>query len=312
MILFVCHIVCSAFVVSRKFKEVNAAISYSVFRICLTLSFPFLVASIYAYLYTFVIVEKFVQTKDRIEKAIIAAVTPAIAFPITAFAKYIVLRKSSEIISIDRTFVLCYFLRGGSILLYRTMQSGFQYIWLFVGLSLLHGASNILSKATLQLRIKIWKSFLTCFNKICSCPRLELQDSDSPRIRRLNADLEIQNILFEYSTLIVGQMYLVGYLVLSYEVPLWFVIKDSLIKIAISLGIDFVSNIITVFIQIHFYDIPMQRVWQKYWRRHVAANALMIIVFVSYLSTVLLSVFSVSNHTLKEEHKLRNCTSFTF
>ena len=147
----------------------------------------------------------------------------------------------------------CYFLRGGSILLYRTMQSGFQYIWLFVGLSLLHGASNILSKATLQLRIKIWKSFLTCFNKICCCPlRLELQDSDSPRIRRLNADLEIQNILFEYSTLIVGQMYLVGYLVLSYEVPLWFVIKDSLIKIAISLGIDFVSNIITVFIQIHF------------------------------------------------------------
>ena len=175
-----------------------------------------MVACFYVYFYNFVIVPKFVQTKDRIRKAIIAAVNPAMVFPITAIAKYIVLRKSSEIISPDRTFVLCYFLRGGSIVLYRTMQSGFQNIWLFVGLSLLHGVSNILSKATLQLRIKIWKSFLTCFNKICCGPRLELQLSDSPRIRRLNADLEIQNILFEFSTLIVSQMFLACYLVLSY------------------------------------------------------------------------------------------------
>ena len=282
------------------------------FRIFLTLSFPFLAACLCVYVYMFVVVQKFVETKDSIKKAIIAAVTPAMAFPLTAIAKYIVHRKSSEIISPDRAFVLCYFLRGGSIVLYRTMQSGFQYMWLFVALSLLNGVSNVLSKATLQLRIKIWKSFLTFFNKICCCPKLELQPSDSPRIRRLNSDLEIQNILFEYSTLIVSQMFLACYLVLSYEVSFWSVTKDSLIRIAISLGIDFVSNIITVFIQIHFYDIPMQRVWQNYWRRHVTANALMLILFVSQFSTVLLYVFSVNNRLFEEEDKLRNCTSFTF
>ena len=77
--------------------------------------------------------------------------------------------------------------------------------------------------------------------------------------------------------------------------------------IAISLAIDFAFNIMSVFIQIHFYDIPIQKIWMKYWRRHVIANAVMIIVFVAYFGTVLIMVFA-DNNTLKE-FKLRNCTT---
>ena len=62
---------------------------------------------------------------------------------------------NSVIIAADKAYALCYFLRGGAIGLYRKMQSDFQNIWLFVGLSLLHDVSNVLSKATLNLRIKI-------------------------------------------------------------------------------------------------------------------------------------------------------------
>jgi hypothetical protein len=279
-----------------------------VFRIFFILSFAFLGACLFAYIYTFIIIKYFRETEGKIKKAIIAALTPGTIFPLTAFIKYIVLRKSSEIITPDRAFVLCYFMRGATIVQYRTMQSGFKDIWLFVGLSLLHGVSNVLSKATLNLRIKIWKFFVKCLNRICCGPRLEVQLLHSPRTRRFNADLEIQNILFEYTTVILSQAFLACYLVMSYDVPSWQVIKASLIRVAISLAIDFAFNIISVFIQIHFYDIPMQKIWTKYWGRHVIANAIMIIVFVAYFGTVLIRVVADDNYTSKA-YKLRNCTT---
>jgi hypothetical protein len=265
--------------------------------------------------------------------------------PLNVIAKYIAIRKSSEIITPDRAFALCYFVRGCSIVLYRTMQSGFQNIWLFIGLSLLHGVSNVLSKATLNLRIKIWKSFIKFYNRSCCGPRLSMQPLNSPTIHRFNADLEIQYILFEYTTVILSQAYLacnelryptlfwyptlfsISYFdilpyisisypifdilfcqVMSFDILPWQVMKRSLIKIAISLAIDFVFNTISVFIQIHNYDIPMRKVWLKYWRRHVTINAFMLIITVSYFGTPLVSVFAGQTY-MSKDYELRNCTS---
>jgi hypothetical protein len=74
------------------------------------------------------------------------------------------------------------------------------------------------------------------------------------------------------------------------------------------MAIDFAFNILSVFIQIHYYDIPMQNVWMKYWLRHVFANAFIMICMVAYFGTSLVSVFSGLQNMLKE-YKLRNCTS---
>ena len=301
-------ILCGAYLVGLKFKKVNPAISCSMSRIIFILSFTSLCSCLATYMYAMIFVKYFRETENRIQKAIIAAFTPGMAIPLNALAKYIAVRKSSEIIYPDRAFALCYFIRGCSIVVYRTMQSGFQNIWLFIGLSLLHGVSNVLSKATLNWRIKIWTFVIKFYNRSCCGPRLTVQPLNSPRIRRFNADLEIQNILFEYSTVILSQTYLACYLATSFDVPPWQVIKSSLIKIAISLAIDFVFNIISVFIQIHHYDIPMQKVSSKYWLRHVTINSFMIIITVSYFGPSLLSVFMNNNDMLKD-YKLRNCTS---
>ncbi len=230
-LLFVLSIVCGAYLVARKFKKVNPATSYSVFCIFFILSFAFLSSSLLAFIHTFTIIKYFRETEGKIKKAIFAALIPGVSFPLTAVVKYLAVRKSSEMITPDRAFVLCYFVRGASIVLYRTMQSGFQDIWVFVGFSLLHGVSNVLSKATLNFRIKLWKFFIKYFNRICCGPRLEVQPLNSPRIRRLNADLEIQNILFEYNTIIFSQAYLACYVVISYDVPPWETIKASLIRV---------------------------------------------------------------------------------
>ena len=254
------------------------------------------------------IIKYFKETEGKFKKAVIAALTPGLLFPLTAIVKYVVLRKSSEIITPDRAFVLCYFIRGASIMIYRTMQSDFKNIWLFISLSLLHGVSNVLSKATLNLRIKMWKTFMKCINNTCCGVRLQVQALNTPRIRRLNADLEIQNILFEYTTVIWGQAYLAYYLTMSFDIPPWQTIQNSLTRIAISLALDFVFNLISVFIQIHYYDIPMRKVWTTYWLRHVIANALIIINIVSYFGPWLITVFEGYKYTSKE-YKLRNCTS---
>ena len=309
-LMFMFSVLCCAYLVARKFKKVNPSTSYSLLRICLTLSLTFLGSVLLADIYTFVVIKYFKETKGRVEKAIIAALTPAITFPFTAVVKYIALRKSTEIIFPDRAFVLCYILRGGSIILYRTMQSGLQNIWLFIALSVLHGVSNVLSKATLNFRMKFWTLLVKSIINPCCGLSLEILPLDSPRIRRFNADLEIQNILFEYTTVILSQAYMVCYFVMSFNVPPWLVIKASLIRISISLTIDFLFHIISVFFQIHFNDIPMRRVWLNHWRRHVTANAFVIVCIVLYFGTPLVSVFADNKYIMpNKEYKLRNCTT---
>ena len=307
-ILFIISIFCGAFLVTRKFKKVNPTTTYGFFHIFFTLSFAFFCSCLISFLYTYMIIKYFKETDGRFKKAIIAALTPGLLFPLTAIVKYVVLRKSSEIITPDRAFVLCYFIRGASIMLYRTMQSDFKNIWLFISLSLLHGVSNVLSKATLNFRIKMWRTFMTCINNTCCGVRLQVRALNTPRIRRLNADLEIQNILFEYTAVIWGQAYLAYYLIMSFDIPHWQTIQNCLTRIAISLALDFVFNLISVFIQIHYYDIPMRKVWTRYWIRHVIANALIIIIIVSYFGPSLVRVFEGYKYTSKE-YKLRNCTS---
>ena len=308
--LFVFTIFLTTFLTARKFKQVNPTTRISLCDVFFCLSFTFIAGTVLSYIYTYIIIEYFKETQNKIKKAMFAALTPGLVLLPTAIGKYLVLRRSSEIIRADKSFLLCFFLRGGAIVLYRTMQSDFQNIWLFIGLSLLHGVSNVLSKLTLNLRIKMWKCFVACVNKThCTCgSRLEVLSVDTPRMRRFNADLEIQNILFEYTTVILSQAYLVLYLVMNFEVSAWQVIQGSLMRICISTAMDFVFNVISVFIQVHVYDIPMRRVWFKYWCRHVVANALIIVVMISNFGASLVSVFAARQDRLLQ-YELRNCTS---
>ena len=201
-------------------------------------------------IYRHLILPYFNKLEDEINKAIMAAITPAVLLIATAVCKYFALKQSSEMIQQDRSFFLAYFLRARSIVLYR----------IFVGLSLLHGFSNVLSKATEKLREKMWLRRIVCLRKTFCCTRLELLPFDTHRYRRLKADMEIQDMLFEHNVLVVSQVYLVLYLITSFNKSLWLLIKGSLIRMAIGLAIDLVFNCISVFIQIHYHDVPMQRV----------------------------------------------------
>ena len=94
---------------------------------------------------------------------------------------------------------------------------------------------------------------------------------------------------------------------MNYDIPRWQIVRGLLIKISLSFGIDFAFNIISIFIQVHFHNIPKQKVWQRCWRLHVIANALMIVIYISYLGPALVDVFAANDFF--EDPKLRNCTT---
>ena len=123
---------------------------------------------------------------------------------------HMALWRTSEIIEPERTFALVYFIRATFITLYRIMQADFENTWLFVGLSLLSGLSSLLKTATVGIREKVWARVIRFLNRTC-CTRFHHLPGNTPHHKRLKADTEIQNILFENNSLIISQSYIVLY-----------------------------------------------------------------------------------------------------
>ena len=175
---------------ARKFKLLHPFTSYSRFHIVIVISLDFITGAAIALFYQYFVVPFYNELDDGINKAIMAAIAPGIALIPTAVCKYIALKHSSEMIRPDRTFFLAYFLRGAAISLYRIMQADFKSMSLFVGLSLLHGFSNVFSKATEKLREKMWLHFIACLRKTFCGRRLELVPLDTPHYRRFKQILK--------------------------------------------------------------------------------------------------------------------------
>ena len=310
-VLFFTGIICCSIVMLRKIRASDSTLSYSNGRILALVSTELVVSSMLALTYKYAIVPFFNGIKQESCKFLVAVMVPGITIIPAVICKHIALRRSSEVVDPGRSFVLVYFIRGGVILLYRTMQADLKSIWLFIGLSLYSSFLNFLEKATYRIRMKLWTYIISLLNRTACCRRLNELPQNSPHYRRLKADLEIQDMLFEYSTLVLSQGYFVLYFVESFQLSVWSFCLEFLKRVAIGIGIDFFFNCLSNFVQIHYYNIPVGRVWTKYWKRHMLANFLIVIVIVSYFSSVLLSVFQArETGTSTRQYIVRNCTFF--
>ncbi|XP_028399333.1 uncharacterized protein LOC114522784 [Dendronephthya gigantea] len=312
-VLFLIGIIVCSVLILHNIRVSEQNISYSNFHILSLVSSEFLLGSLLAYIHRYGIVPFFNGVKEEQYKFMIAAMTPASAIIPAAILKLIALRRSSEIVNPGRSFLLVYCIRGGIIFVYRTMQADFKNIWLFVGLSLFFGVLNFLKKATYRLRMRLWSYIISQLKRTVCCQRLHEMPRDTPHYRRLRADLEIQDMLFEYITLVLSQGTLVLYIVESFKLSVSSIVYESLRNIAIGIGIDFFFNVFSIFVQIHYYNIPISRVWSKYWKRHVLANLIILMVMVSYFNSVLVSIFKVRINWTGTDHGayiVRNCTSF--
>ena len=308
-ITFAIGIMWGCVIVLRKLRQNHPSVSYSRRHIFTVVSVSLLSSFAMAMLYRYAIVKWFNSLDNVLYKFIMAILTPTLALVPTSICRHMALWRTAEIIDPERSFALVYFTRGAFIALYRIMQADFKNIWLFSGLSIVSGISSVLKATTVGIRQRIWARVIKFVNKTC-CTRLQLLPDDTPHHRRLKADTEIQNILFENNVLIISQAYIVLYMMTSFEHSDWSVVTESLIRIAIGLGIEFMSNFLSTFVRIHWYDIPIARVWSKHWKRHVFANGVILTIIVCYFTKVLLTVFQHRLHSTSEiaNYTLRNCT----
>ncbi|CAB4033022.1 Hypothetical predicted protein [Paramuricea clavata] len=261
-----------------------------------------------AVFYKYAIVKWFNSLDNVLYRFILAILTPTLALVPTTICRHMALWRTSEIIEPERSFALVYFIRASFITLYRIMQANFKNIWLFVGLSLLSGVSSLLKTATVGIREKVWARVIRFLNRTC-CTRLHHLPGYTAHHRRLKADTEIQNIRFENYSLILSQSYIILYTITNFHLSDWSVVKSSLTRIAIGLVIEFVFNFLSTFIRIHWYNIPITRVWSKYWKRHVLANGIVVAVLICYFTKPLLAVFQDRfHHSGAENYTIRNCT----
>ena len=310
-IMFFTGIICCSVVILRNIRASGVSVSYSNAHIMALISMEFVLCSLLSFIYRYAIVPFFISIEEGEYKFMVAAMAPAITIIPAVICKHIALRRSSELVHPGRSFVLAYVIRGGAIYLYRIMQTDFKNIWLFIGLSLFSGVMNFLKKATLRVRMALWKYIISLLRRTACCARLKELPCNTPHYRRLKADLEIQDVLFEYSTLVISQAYFVLYHIESFELSMPSFFLVSLKRIAIGIGIDFFFNCLSNFVQIHYYNIPIARVWKKHWKRHVLANLIIVIMMVSYFTEALLSCFQTREPGANDRlYTKRNCTFF--
>ena len=310
-ILFFISIIICSIVMVRSIRTSAVSLTYSKLHIMALLSTEFLTCSILSYTYWYGIVPYFISFKEEKYKFMVVALAPAITVIPSVICKHIALRRSSEVVHPGRSFVLASFIRGGVIYLYRIMQADFQNIWLFIGLSLFSGAMNFLKKATHRVRMSLWKYIISLLRRTVCCAGLMEMPCNTPHYRRLKADLDIQDMLFEYSTLVLSQAYFVLYHVESFELSMSSFFFEALKRVVIGIAIDFLFNCLSNLVQIHYYNIPIARVWKKHWKRHVLAHLLIVMMIASYFTRVLLSCFqSRESGANDRQYIVRNCTFF--
>ena len=307
--MFVVFILLQCGIVVRKIRQNHPTVSYTYCHIFTVLAVPLFSICAMAHFYIHCVVKWFNSLDDVWYRLILSLLSPALALLQTALCRHIALWHTSGIIESGRSFALVYFIRAVFITLYRIMQSNFVNIWLFVGLSLLSSLAGFLRTVTARIRTKAWARVIKFLNKTC-CSRLHHLPGDTPHHRRLKADIEIQNLFFENISIILSQSCIVLYGTINFHLSDWSIVKTSLMRITIGLGIEFVFNILSTFVRIHWYDIPVARVWSKFWKRHLFATGITVAVFACFFTKNLLIVLEKCFHETStgENYVIRNCT----
>ena len=307
--MFVLVILLQCGIVVRKIRQNHPTVSYTYCHIFTVLAVPLFSTCAMAYFYKYGVAQWFNSLDNVSYRLILAMLSPALALLQTALCRHIALWRTSEIIESGRSFALVYSIRAIFITLYRIMQADFGNIWIFTGLSLVSSLAGFVRTATASIRTKAWARIIKFLNKTC-CSGLHHLNGDTPHHRRLKADIEIQNLFFENISIILSQSYIVLYGTINFQLSDWSIVKTSSTRIAIGLGIECVFNILSTFVRIHWYDIPVARVWSKFWKRHLFATGITVAVFACFFTKPLLIVLGKRFHDTSAggNYVIRNCT----
>ena len=257
---------------------------------------------------TFVLVIVLIPLLDSVSetnRAVIAGSLPLV----TAMPKVIVRLAAQRIdfLHPGDSHVLLVLLNFAFAIVFRVMQAELTNLKLFFLLSLAHGAIDLLERLTIVIRDYLW---YVIYKKLKQCgvkTTLNAARFRTPRSMRLVADVSIQMILGESTSLIAVVGCIQLYKFMYCDGSLQSALNQFFIRVSIALSIDFVFNSFSLWLQMSYLNVAVVRVWRKKWRKHVLVGLIITIVTLCYFGTPIFVVVEAKNKS-NAINKEFNCT----
>ncbi|XP_046861467.1 uncharacterized protein LOC124454746 [Xenia sp. Carnegie-2017] len=267
----------------------------------LTIGLIFCSATLFTFVYGELFVPWFNNQSSDVSKILVAAMVPLTGNIPVAISKYIVLVPLKNIIEVNpsRSYILVYFNHVVPIALYRVMQSDVKHFEYFILFSFLQGLIDNVTKLTRKYRSYLFERFLKCW-KITPVPYCEKHN------RRLEADIYIQEILFQFEMLILAQLYTIFYRMDTFQS--YSFDGSSLLRLFVGLLMEFIFACLSIRILIWQEGIKIKNILKRHWTRHVLANGLITMTTVLYFSPIIINIYKFRFATADDVKDLRHCT----
>ena len=232
-------------------------------------------------------------------RAIIAGALPLV----TAIPKVIVRLGAQRIdfLHPGDSHVLLNVLFSASAIVFRVMQADLFEIKLFTLLSFAHGAIDLLERLTVVIRDYVWYFIYKKLKRDERETILKANRFRSPRSMRFVADMSIQMILGESTSLIAAVGFFQIYKCIYNDQEAMSVITEFFTRVSIAISIDFAFNSLSFWLQMSYMNVAIDRVWKKSWRKHMVIAFIVTALTMLYFAGRLLPIVSAkssSNSTM--------------
>ena len=197
--------------------------------------------------------------------------------------------------------VLLNVLFSSSAIVFRVMQADLSEIRLFTLLSFAHGAIDLLERLTVVIRDYVWYFIYKKFKRDERETILKANQFRSPRSMRFVADMSIQMILGESTSLIAAVGFFQIYKCIYNDQEAMSVITEFVTRVSIAISIDFAFNSLSFWLQMSYMNVAIDRVWKKSWRKHMVIAFIVTALTMLYFAGRLLPIVSAkssSNSTM--------------
>ena len=222
------------------------------------------------------------------------------ALPLVAAIPKVIVRLAAQRIDFlhpGDSHILLNVLHSATAIVFRVMQAELTSLGLFILLSFAHGAIDLLERLTIVIRDYFWYFVYKKLKRDSGETILRASQFRSPRSMRFVADMSIQMILFESTSLIaaVGFIQLYSFMHNRNDASLAS-ITQFFIRVSIAISIDFVFNSFSFWLQMSYLNIAVVRVWRKKWRKHMLVAFILTAMTLCYFTSHLFAVVK-AKHT---------------
>ena len=271
--------------ISKKIIQNSSRIQATIV-LAFKLSSQFITGAIVLYIIWYAFISSFAQKEGVMKLLYLVLLFPIALFP-KVISRQCVLRLD-HVNHPGTSYVLVSTACGSAIIVYRLLQAEFKSLLAFTALSIGYGVSHLAYELIILLREhkreKRWKTLY--LESESNSPGHSATCHTSPRAKRLDADLTIQEMIFSCISLVlsVGIIFVYGFTHCSVSIEQFqqMTLKELAAKILLGLFIEFVFNTLTVILLTRGRNIPVLRVWNCKWKSHLIVCVITVTMIVTY------------------------------